>query len=96
MFSSSNSQNYGEFKINWKLFLKIKFSFCRAIGQNHVRLTAVERNAMEMAAWVDTVAEGEKYLRAHPSHQGAPPISHQPDDSQQSIATVKLHFIIIL
>ena len=52
-------------------------------------MSAVERIAMETDAWVDTVAEGEKYLLAHPSHQGAAPISHQTEASQQSTATVR-------
>ena len=42
---------------------------------------------METAGWVDTAAEGENFLRAHPGLQGAAEASHQMQDPQHSAAT---------
>jgi len=53
-----------------------------------VYLTAAERVSMETEGWVDTVKEGEKYLRAHPNLQVAAAVLHQTQDLKKPAATV--------
>ena len=51
---------------------------------------------METEGWVDTVKEGEKYLRAHPSLQVAAAVLHQMQDLEQPAATVRDLYIYLV